>query len=242
MDDGLQSYCEAWAAKPLLRLIYDDFYDRIRGACVPGPTVEIGSGIGALKARFPEIIATDIQPVPWLDLVVDAQSLPFPSASIANIVMVDVLHHVEFPVLFLREAERVLKPGGRLIMVEPAVTPGSYLFYRYVHRERTDMSDDPLVTGRPNAQRDPYDSNQAIPTLLVGRERARLKKLVPNLTVVRADWISMFVYPLSGGFNRWRLLPDGLGERLLALERRLERLLGRVFGFRLFIVMGKGAA
>jgi 2-polyprenyl-3-methyl-5-hydroxy-6-metoxy-1,4-benzoquinol methylase len=43
---------------------------------------------------------------------------------------VDVLHHLEFPVVFFREAARVLRPGGRVLMVEPAITWGSSFFYR----------------------------------------------------------------------------------------------------------------
>ena len=80
-----------------------------RRSAFEGTTLEIGGGIGQFKMRFPDVIATDIQSAPWLDLVTDAQNLPFAAGSIANIVMVDVLHHIEFPLLFLQEAERVLR-------------------------------------------------------------------------------------------------------------------------------------
>src|SRR4051794_2039456 len=112
MSDALHGYLDIWARKPVLRVIYDDFYDRIAAACVPGTTLEIGGGIGNLKQRLPDVVATDIQFAPWLDCVADAQHLPFAAGVIANIVMVDVLHHVEFPVVFFREVERVLAPGG----------------------------------------------------------------------------------------------------------------------------------
>ena len=103
---------------------------------MPGLTIEIGGGIGNLKHRLPQVIATDVQFARWLDCVADAQHLPFASDVIANIVMVDVLHHVEFPMLFFREAERVLRAGGRIVMVEPAITWGSTLFYRSCIRSR----------------------------------------------------------------------------------------------------------
>ena len=60
------------------------------------------------------VVATDIQFAPWLDCVADAQRLPLADATAANIVMIDVLHHLEFPVVFFREAARVLRPGGLL--------------------------------------------------------------------------------------------------------------------------------
>src|SRR5215813_7520564 len=135
MAEALQEYLSVWDRKPVLRTIYDDFYDRIVEQCLPGLAIEIGGGIGNLKRRLPQVVATDVQFGPWLDCVADAQHLPFAANAAANIVMVDVLHHIEFPVVFFREALRVLEPGGRVIMVEPAITWGSTLFYRLLHNE-----------------------------------------------------------------------------------------------------------
>jgi SAM-dependent methyltransferase len=125
MADVLQDYRTVWDRKPVLRLVYDDFYDRIVAACASGMTIEIGGGIGNLKQRLNDVVATDIQFESGLDCVADAQYLPFATGIAANIVMVDVLHHIEFPIVFFREAERVLRSDGRLIMVEPAITWGS---------------------------------------------------------------------------------------------------------------------
>src|SRR5688572_22018819 len=110
-----------WDRKPVLRAIYRDMFDRIAHACGPGPTLEIGAGIGKLKERLPDVIASDIQFSPWLSLVADAQNLPFREGTFGNIVMIDVLHHVEFPLRFLHSAGKALRPGGRLVMVEPAI-------------------------------------------------------------------------------------------------------------------------
>jgi SAM-dependent methyltransferase len=235
----LNEYRCAWDNKPLLRRVYNDIYDRIAALRVDGLTLEIGGGIGQFKNRFPDVISTDIQSAPWLDVVADAQKLPFADNSISNIVMVDVLHHVEFPLLFLRDAARVLRPGGRCVMVEPAITWGSTLFYRFFHPEPVRMSVDPLQEGAPAAGRDPYESNQAIPTLLAGRERGRLAQLIPSLSIVRTDWFSLVTYPISGGFRPWSLLPDRIGRYVLAMEKKLEPLLGRFLAFRLLTVLEK---
>src|SRR5262245_4151065 len=112
MADVLQDYRTVWDRKPVLRLVYEDFYDRIVAACASGMTIEIGGGIGNLKQRLNNVVATDIQFGSWLDCVADAQYLPFATGIAANIVMVDVLHHIEFPTVFFREAERVLRRGG----------------------------------------------------------------------------------------------------------------------------------
>jgi SAM-dependent methyltransferase len=235
----LQSYREIWKHKPALRLIYDDFYDRIATAARSGPTIEIGGGIGNLKQRLNHVIATDIQPAPWLDCVADAQRLPFATGSAANIVMVDVLHHLEFPIMFFREAARVLQAGGRVLMVEPAITWGSTVFYRLFHHEPVRTSAAALMEGIPYPGRDPYASNQAIPTVLATRERDRFHQLFPDLRLTRVEWFSLAAYPLSGGFKPWSLLGAGMARRLMRIERAIEPALGRFVAFRMMLTVEK---
>src|SRR5262249_15590674 len=194
-----------------------------------------------LHPRERDMHATHTQSAPWLDCVADAQRLPFADACGANIVMVDVLPHLEFPVVFFREAARVLRPGGRVLMVEPAITWGSSLFYRLLHHEPVRTSAEVLMDGTPDPKRDPYDSNQAIPTLLATRDRERLHRLFPALRIASVDWFSLAAYPLSGGFKPWSLISAGLARRMLALERTLEPALGRFTAFRMMLVVEKTA-
>ncbi len=237
----LAEHLGVWHRKPVLRLVYEDFYDRIAVACRSGRTIEIGGGIGNLKRRLSEVVATDIQSAPWLDCVADAQRLPFADACAANIVMVDVLHHLEFPLVFFREAARVLRPGGRLLMVEPAITWGSTVFYRLFHHEPVRTAADALEDGSPDPRRDPYDSNQAIPTLIATRDRDRFHRLVPALRIAGVQWFALAAYPLSGGFQRWSLIGEGVARRLLRIERALEPALGRFTGFRMLLTVEKAA-
>ena len=241
MADPLNEYLTAWDRKPVLRTVYNDFYDRIVSACAPGLTVEIGGGIGNLKERLPDVVATDIQFAPWLDCVADAQHLPLADGTVSNIVMVDVLHHIEYPAVFFREVSRALRPGGRIIMVEPAITWGSTLFYRFIHHEPVRMSADPLAEGTPDPKRDPYDSNQAIPTLIATRDRERFHRMFPRLRVAQVDWFSFAVYPLTGGFKPWSLISTGMAARALKLERVVEPVLGRLAAFRMMLVVEKTA-
>jgi SAM-dependent methyltransferase len=238
-SDQLADHRSTWDRKPVLRLVYDDFYDRIAAACRSGLTIEIGGGIGNLKRRLTDVVATDVQSAPWLDCVADAQRLPFVDGCAANIVMVDVLHHLEFPVVFFREAARVLRPGGRVLMVEPAMTWGSSLFYRLFHHEPVRTSADVLKDGSPDPRRDPYESNQAIPTLLVTRDRDRFHRIFPTLRMASVQWLSLAAYPLSGGFQPWSLVGEGVARRLLRIERALEPALGRFAAFRMLLTVEK---
>jgi SAM-dependent methyltransferase len=231
-----QDYRDIWNRKPSLRAVYGDIYRRILDASVPGAMLELGGGSGNFKESAPAAISSDIIYVRWLDVMCDAQQLPFADRTFANVVMVDVMHHVQYPVRAFAEIRRVLRPKGRLVMCEPAITPLSGIFYRLFHEEPVDMTVDPLTDGPISPDRDPYESNQAIPTLLVGRDHERLAKAVPGMALLRTDWFSFLAYPLSGGFQPWSAVPAALVGPLLRGEWRLRRLLGPVAAFRLLAV------
>src|SRR3546814_1516749 len=158
--------------------------------------------------------------------------------------MLDVLHHIERPGVFFAEAARVLRPGGRLVMIEPGITPVSWLFYKLLHPEPVDMSADPLAEVAPDPARDPFaDANQAIPTLLFARARYRRRFAMtfPGLRFAARAWLSLFAYPLSGGYRSWSLVPEAVVGPLLKLENWLLPLLGPIMAFRLAIILERRA-
>jgi hypothetical protein len=124
-------------------------------------------------------------------------------------------------------------------MIEPAITPGSTLFYRLIHHEPVRTSADPLADGVPDPGRDPYDSNQAIPTLIATNHRDRFHDMFPQMRISRVDWFSFAVYPLSGGFKPWSLVTVTMAQRMLRIERKLEGPLGRLAAFRMMLVVEK---
>jgi SAM-dependent methyltransferase len=239
VDSRTAQNLRQWERKPSLRAVYQDLYRKMANECLPGATLEIGGGSGNFKQYRNDVVTSDITCAPWLDLVADAQTLPFRSGVFSNIVMFDVLHHVEVPRAFLAEAQRVLIPGGRIIMVEPAITPLSWFFYHFVHQEPVDLSADPLLERTPNVNKDPYSANQAVPTLLVTRHAQRLTLLFPKLRVCHVRWLSLFAYPLSGGFKPWSLIPYSLIGPVLRFEDVVSGIIGRLLGFRVLIAIEK---
>lgn len=249
VDPRLEAHRKAWEKKASLRAVYGDYYRRLWDAmpdeaAVPGKILEVGAGSGHSKDFLtdPRIERMDILPSPWVDLVGDAQALPHADESLAGLYLVDVLHHIERPVRFFEEAARALKPGGRIAMLEPGITPLSWLFYNYIHEEPVDMSVDPLEEpDQATPFRDPFDSNQAIPTLLFKKleHRQRLITKVRALKTLRHERLSLFAYPLTGGFGYWSLIPGGAVQPLIRLEEKLMPFLGLFMAFRLLIVLEK---
>ncbi len=239
MDSQLNDYRKIWESKSVLRAVYRDYYSRITNYCNDGLTLEIGGGSGNLKDSLNEVISVDILYAEWLDVIADAQLLPFKSDTFQNIILFDVLHHIQYPKQFLSEASRVLLPGGKIIILEPAITPVSWFFYNFIHHEPVLLKCNPLIDGEIDPNRDPYMSNQAIPSLLFGKYQSEFNKYFPELIISHKELLSLLAYPLSGGFKKWSLITKSLVKPLLNLENLLAPLLGHIMGFRLFIVLQK---
>ena len=156
-----------WASRPELRAVYQEFFAQLLNAAgQKRPVVELGAGPGFFKEYFPGLISTDVIATRWVDVVCDGCAMPFRTASVGAIVMLDVLHHLPRPVDFLFEAARVLARGGLVVMIEPWITPASYLLYRYFHHEDCTLKIDirrPFESARKKA----FDGNATIPYNLV---------------------------------------------------------------------------
>src|SRR5687767_12619253 len=99
-DEELRWNRKAWDSKPLLREIYYDLYRQIAASLnrtIQGPVVEIGSSWGRIKEIIPDCITTDLAAHSWLDRQENAYALTFPNASVSNIILFDVWHHLQFP-------------------------------------------------------------------------------------------------------------------------------------------------
>ena len=236
--DLLSQQHRAWAAKPCLRFMYTRWFNAIVSFLPSGPCVEIGAGIGKFKEHVPEAITLDIEQTPWTDIAGDAQALPFAENALTGLVLFDVLHHIPRPVFFFEEALRVLRPGGRCIIMDPYISPVSFLVYNYLHPEPVDTACDPFNTEILLSSLTPFDSNQAVSTILFFREKERILALFPAFKMVERQRLALLSYPFSGGFGKKALLPDGLIRWLTEKERYLS-VLSSLLAFRALVVLEK---
>ena len=237
-EDVLRRHYTAWTKKPVLRRLYSSWYREISKWLRPGLTVEVGGGTGNLKEFSPHVLCTDVVKMPWLDALVDAQHLPFRNGSVSNVVLFDVLHHLENVRYFFDEALRVLVPSGRIVVMDPYVSVLSWPIYKFLHPEPMDFSQDPLAIVDPLPQRRPFDANQAIARIVFERSYERFRYLYPAFAKISHQRLAFFAYPLSGGFDRPSLLPLWSVDALLRFEHWCRRL-GRLLAFRLLVVLEK---
>lgn len=107
-----------------------------------GTVVDLGCGTRPYEAEILERAVRYVG-VDWgktlhglrADVVADlSRPLPFADASVECVVSFEVLEHVSEPALLLREAHRIMKPGGTLLLSVPFqwwVHEEPWDFYRY---------------------------------------------------------------------------------------------------------------
>jgi SAM-dependent methyltransferase len=237
--DVLAERRAAWQERPLTRDVYHRHFEAIARELAPGDrTVEVGGGAGLLKEALPRVIVSDVVVTRFVDFVADALRLPLMSGSVDNLILFDVLHHLPRPGQFFREAVRVLRPGGRLVMIEPYISALSRIVFRLAHPEPVDLNVDPLPQDdRPVFEGNgPFASNQAIPTLMFFRNLSRFEGRFPQLRLVTRYRDSVFAYPLSGGFSGRCLVPAFARRWVWAGEWMLTPL-RRWMAFRMLVTL-----
>jgi SAM-dependent methyltransferase len=218
--------------KAALRRLYLETYARyaacLRRCPAEGLAVELGSGAGFAKEVLPEIVTTDVLAYPHVDRVVDGREMPFADGSVRALFLLNVLHHIPDVGAFFRECARVLKPGGRVLVVDeyPGWIGGFVL--RHLHHEPFDAqaaewsfpSKGPLS-----------DANGALAWIVFERDRDRFEREHAQLRVAAFERHTPLRYWLAGGLKRWSLLPGALFPLATRFDRALLALSPRFASF-----------
>lgn len=225
MPDWVEKHRTIFSRKESLRFYYREvFATLLRQHMLSGSTLEIGSGPGFLSYIVDDLITSDYESLPGINVVCDAHELLFPDQSFANVFFVDVLHHLKSPLTCFREISRVLRPGGRLIMIEPYTTPLSRIFYKYIHHEFCYSPDDAWGSAFP-AGKEPMVGNTEIPRALLVKNKGPVTGHMPasGLRLCKLMPFACFSYLLTGGFQTWQF-PLLLIKSLYFMEEKTRRI------------------
>ena len=223
------------SSKPFLKAIYDEWYDMLARELPPGEgkVLELGSGGGYCAHFIPGLITSEVIQCSDVQVVVDAQRMPFADRSMRAIIMTNVMHHMPDVSRFLAQASRCLRPGGKILMIEPWITYWSSFIYRYFHHE-------PF---RPEAVDWTYSStgplsgaNIAVPWIVFARDRSKFESDFPEFSIERICPFLPFRYLISGGVGMRSLMPGFTRSAWAGLERMLESQMPRLGMFALVSV------
>jgi len=207
--------------KAFLRRIYEEWYDIVAAAlpACDGPVLELGSGGGFMAERVADVITSERSPRHDVDVVLDGLALPIRDGSLRAIAMTDVLHHLPQPRQFLAEAARAVRPGGRLIMIEPWVSPWSSIVYTRFHHEPflPQAREWEFPAGGPLSA-----ANMALPWIIFVRDRSRFDREFPQWRVATLKPMMPFRYLVSGGVSMRGLTPAWTFGLWRGVERALD--------------------
>ncbi|MFP5287686.1 MAG: class I SAM-dependent methyltransferase [Thermoanaerobaculia bacterium] len=207
--------------KLFLRRIYKEWY-RTLASSLPegrGAVLELGAGAGFLSELVPGALRSEVFHTPGVDLVLDGLALPFGEGSLRGIAMTNVLHHLAHPLRFFADAERCVRPGGVVVMIEPWVSRWSRLVYLGLHHEPflPEAREWELLEGGPLS-----GANIALPWILFVRDRERFEREAPGWRLRKIEPFMPFRYLAAGGISLRGLAPAASFPLWRALERALH--------------------
>ena len=197
---------------------YGIFKENIKD--IPGGLrIEIGSGGGFLKEVISDVITSDVLELPNVDKVFFAEKIPYPDKSVSAFFLLGTLHHIKEPEKFFSEINRCMKPGAKIIMIEPANTLFSRFFFKYIHHEQFDEKKvDWKVDGKGRLG----DANLAIPWIIFIRDREKFLKKYPELEIIQIKKHTPFRWFLSGGLSYRQFVPSASFGLFTSVEKLLS--------------------
>ena len=210
--ERLAVHSKILAKKRILREVFSEFhhlFHQLENKFFTGKGIkaELGAGIAPMRDTYPDVLATDIVYSPHLDCVLNAENMDLENESVRVLLGQNCFHHFPHPDQFFVELERVLTPGGGVILLDPYYGPfASFLFKRLFVTEGFDKKfpswETPTI-GPMNG------ANQALSYIIFVRDRAEFESKYPTLKIVYQKPVGNYLkYLLSGGLNFIQLIPD----------------------------------
>lgn len=96
--------------------------------------LDLGCANSRYARYFPNRVGVDILNAKGVDIVADAHHLPIKSSTFSIVLTTEMLEHTHDPQAVINEIERILKPGGRVILTTRFLFPiheAPFDFFRF---------------------------------------------------------------------------------------------------------------
>jgi SAM-dependent methyltransferase len=229
-----------WADKPILSEWYrNEIFARVDAEILPGRTLQLGFGPGFFGADRDDFVNVDLSANSGVDVVCDVHHLPFADGAFANVVGIDVLHHFARPGAALFEIARLLRPGGRCLLIEPWAGSLGWLVYRFLHHEDCRAVANPWSEAFAPGKK-AMEGNAWIPRALLWRRKDELEARAPGLRVIRVEAFGGLGYLATCGFQPYGACAD-LIRALTVADNALPQALLRIVGLRALFLLERDA-
>lgn len=217
-------------------------YNKIEKNLVGSNILEVGSGAG-LSSKFlrnKKVLMTDLLPWQKNGIIgnINSENLPFENNSFDSAFAVDAIHHICDPVKAISELCRVVRPGGKVVIIEPYVSFFSYLIYKIFHNEQTTWNYRIKETKRAEIKNIAEGEQSTMQSIMLNHG---LINSVQNHSGKRIsyEWIqfSPFSFFATGGLSNPLPTPAGLIRLLIRFEQVLPKCLLRHISARQSVVI-----
>lgn len=227
-QDRLAVHSKMLERKRMLREVFAEFHQIFRNMdqeyfTAEGLEVELGAGIAPVRDSYPQVLATDVVYAPHLDRALNAEAMDLDDESVRVFFGQNCFHHFPHPDLFFGELDRVLPPGGGVVLLEPYY--GIFATFLFKRLFRTEGFDKDFPSWETPSTGPMNGANQALSYIVFVRDRPDFERKYPSLKIVHQVRVGNYLrYLLSGGLNFRQILPDSFSPAIGLLEKVLSPL------------------
>ena len=207
--------------------------------------IEVGCGTGVSKEFIlnENFYTTDFASHKYLDhKMIDALDTKFKDNSFDYVISSNMIHHVPYPSRFFEEMNRILKPGGKLIIQEINCSFFMKYLLKIMRHEGFDFTlnvfDSSLICTDPN---DLWSANCAIPNLLFD-DKQKFHDEITYFKIIKYSYSEFLNFINSGGViskTFYIPLPSVFLRIFKKIDDLLSKLLPNVFSLQRQIVLEK---
>lgn len=165
--------------------------------------IELGAGAGFSKifVNNKNFKICDFSSHEHLDYKnIDAENTKFDDNSFNYVIVANVIHHLSSPLKFFKEAHRILKKDGKLLIFDSHCTFFLQIVLILMRQEGFDFTknvwnEELSTTNKDNL----WDGNPAIPHLIFDDKKNFKQYLEPYFSLEKDEFAEFFIFLNSGG-------------------------------------------